>query len=132
MNIMETNFEQLLDKLSENLKGMATTDTIMGEEFKFGEFTCKPVIKVGLGYGGGNGEGDDNKHHGKGKGVGAGGGIGVTPVGFLVTKGDEIYFVPSDQKKGLQTLLEKVPDIMEKMMDMKQKKEEKEQKKAKD
>lgn len=131
---METNFEQLLDKLSENLKGMAKTETVLGEEFKFGEFTCKPVIKVGLGFGGGNGEGDDNRHHGKGKGkgVGAGGGIGITPVGFLVTKGSEIYFVPSDQKKGLQTILEKVPDIMEKAMDMKQKREEQEQKKSKE
>lgn len=129
---METNFEQLLDKLSENLKGIAKTDTVLGDEFKFGEFTCKPVIKVGLGYGGGNGEGDDNsKRHNKGKGTGAGGGVGITPVGFLVTKGDEIYFIPSDQKKGLQTLLEKAPDLMEKMMEMKQKKEEKEQKEQK-
>lgn len=134
---METNFEQLLDKLSENLKGMASTDTILGEEFKLGEYTCRPVIKVGLGFGGGTGEGDDKKHHGNGKGVGAGGGIGVTPVGFLVTKGDEISFVPSDSRKGLQTLLEKAPDLIEKIMEMKQnkedkdKKEEKEEKKAK-
>ena len=128
---METNFEQLLDKLSDNLKGMASTETILGEEFKIGEFTCRPVIKVGLGYGGGTGEGDDDKHRGKGKGVGAGGGIGVTPVGFLVTKGDDISFIPSDNKKGLQTLLEKAPDLIEKVMDMKQKKEEKEEKKAK-
>ncbi len=128
---METNFDQLLDKLSENLKGMASTDTVLGEEFKIGEFTCRPVIKVGLGFGGGTGEGDDQRHHGKGTGLGAGGGIGVTPVGFLVTKGDDISFLPSDNKKGLQTLLEKAPDLIEKMMDMKQKKEEKEEKKAK-
>ena len=128
---METNFEQLLDKLSENLKGMASTETILGEEFSIGDFTCRPVIKVGLGFGGGTGEGDDDKHRGKGKGVGAGGGIGVTPVGFLVTKGDDISFLPSDNKKGLQTLLEKAPDLIEKIVDMKQKKEEKEEKKAK-
>ncbi len=128
---METNFDQLLDKLSENLKGMASTDTVLGEEFKIGEFTCRPVIKVGLGFGGGTGEGDDQRHHGKGTGLGAGGGIGVTPVGFLVTKGDDISFLPSDNKKGLQTLLEKAPDLIEKMMDLKQKKEEKEEKKAK-
>ncbi|MFO7655636.1 MAG: GerW family sporulation protein [Bacteroidales bacterium] len=124
---METNFEQLLDKLSANLKGIATTETVLGEEFTLGAFSCRPVIKVGLGFGGGTGEGDDDKHRfkGKGKGVGAGGGVGVTPVGFLVTKGDDISFISSDNKKGLQTLLEKAPDLIEKVMEMKQKNEEK-------
>ncbi|MBN2611630.1 MAG: GerW family sporulation protein [Bacteroidales bacterium] len=136
---METNFEQLLDKLSANLKGIATTETVLGEEFTLGEFSCRPVIKVGLGFGGGTGEGDDDRHRfkGKGKGVGAGGGVGVTPVGFLVTKSGEISFISSDNKKGLQTVLEKAPDLIEKVMDLKQKKEgaqgkeEKEEKKPK-
>ncbi|MFW6370332.1 MAG: GerW family sporulation protein [Bacteroidota bacterium] len=73
---METNFEQLLEKLSEKVKGMANTDTIVGEEFTLGEFRCKPVIKVGLGFGAGVGEGEDPKIKQKGKGNGAGAGIG--------------------------------------------------------
>ncbi|MFW5658190.1 MAG: GerW family sporulation protein [Bacteroidota bacterium] len=120
---METNFEQLLEKLSEKVKGMANTDTIVGEEFTLGEFRCKPVIKVGLGFGAGVGEGEDPKIKQKGKGNGAGAGIGIAPVGFLVTKGDEISFISSDNRKGLAGIFEKVPDLMEKMMDMKKKKE---------
>ncbi len=121
---METNFEQLLEKLASQVKSMASTETILGEEFQMGPFTCKPVIRVGLGFGGGNGEGDDPRHKGKGKGLGAGAGIGVSPVGFLVTKGDEISFIPANNKKGLSDLIDKVPDLIEKVTEMKSKQEE--------
>ena len=123
---MEINVEELLNKVSEQVKSFAKTDLVIGEEFKMGEFTCKPVIKIGTGFGSGFGTGN-NKYKGskEGEGGGAGAGIGVIPVGFLVTKGDEISFISADKKKGLSTLLEKVPDLVEKVTDMKQKREEK-------
>jgi uncharacterized spore protein YtfJ len=121
---METNFEHVLNTLSEKIKGFANTETVIGDEFKLGEFTCKPIIKIGLGFGTGEGEGDKHTRKSKGHGRGAGGGIGIAPVGFLVTKEDEISFVSADQKKGLSAVFEKVPDLMEKMMDIKKKKEE--------
>jgi uncharacterized spore protein YtfJ len=70
----------------------------------------------------------DAKQKKKGEGGGAGAAIGVVPVGFLVAKGDEISFIASEKKKGLHTLFEKVPDLVEKMVDIKEKKEEKEEK----
>ena len=121
---MEANLEQLLEKLSEKVKGMANTETIIGEEFTLGDFKCKPVIKVGLGFGAGAGKGDDPKRKQAGEGNGGGAGIGIAPVGFLVAKGDEISFLPADCKKGLSAIFDKVPDLMEKMMDLKKKKEE--------
>ena len=123
---METNVESLLTKVSEQVKSFAKTDLIIGEEFRMGEFTCKPVIKVGTGFGSGVGSGDQAKGKGKGEGVGAGAAIGVIPVGFLVTRGDEISFIASDRKGGLSALMEKVPDLVEKVAEMKEKKEEKE------
>ncbi|NJK98977.1 MAG: sporulation protein [Bacteroidales bacterium] len=127
---METNFEQVLKNFSEQLKGFASTQTVVGEEFEFGGYRCKPVINVGLGYGGGNGEGEDHRHKGKGKGTGAAGGIGISPVGFLAVKGDEITFIPATNKKGLGSVLEKVPDLIEKVMEMKEKKEKAEKDKT--
>jgi uncharacterized spore protein YtfJ len=120
---METNFEQVFDKLSSSVKDMVSTNTIIGEEFAIGDFTCKPVIKVGVGYGTGKGEGEDPKHKHKGGGHGAGAAMGMAPVGFLVTKGDEISFIPADQKKGLSAIFEKAPDLVEKIMEMKAEKE---------
>ena len=127
---MDLNVEELLEKISEKVKSFANTDLVIGEEFKIGEFTCKPVIKIGTGFGSGVGTGDPRKSKKKeGEGGGAGAGIGIVPMGFLVTKGDEISFISAEKKKGLDTLFEKVPDLVEKMADMKEKKAEKEENK---
>ncbi len=126
---MDINIEGLLDKLSGHVKDLASTETILGEEFKIGEFTCRPVIKVGTGYGSGAGEGDDPKGKNKGGGGGAGAAIGITPLGFLTTKGDEIFFIPSEKKTAISSLMEKVPDLVEKVAEMKNKEEKKEEEK---
>ena len=118
---MDIKIEALLDKVSEHVKSLASTETVLGEEFKLGEFTCRPVIKVGTGFGSGVGSGTDPKTKNQGSGGGAGAGIGVVPLGFLVTKGDEISFIPSDKKTALSSLLDKVPDLVEKVADMKNK-----------
>lgn len=125
---MDINIEALLDKVSDHVKSLASTETILGEEFTLGEFTCRPVIKVGTGFGSGAGTGKDPKSN-SGAGGGAGAGIGITPLGFLTTKGDEIYFIPSDKKTPLSSLIEQVPDLVEKVADMKNKGEKKEEKK---
>ena len=125
---MEIKIEELLDKVSEKVKSLASTETVIGEEFKMGEFTCKPVIKVGTGFGSGTGSGDDPKSKCKGSGGGAGAGIGVVPLGFLVSRGKEISFIAVDKKTALSTLFEKVPDLVEKVAEMKGKQEEKEKK----
>jgi uncharacterized spore protein YtfJ len=125
---MDINIEQLLDKVSDHVKTMASTETILGEEFKLGEFTCRPVIKIGTGFGSGAGDGDDPKGKYKGSGGGAAAGIGITPVGFLTTRGDQIYFVPSDKKTALSSLLDKVPDLVEKVTETKKKEKKEEEK----
>lgn len=126
---MDIKIEALLDKVSEHVKSLASTETVLGEEFKLGEFTCRPVIKVGTGFGSGVGSGTDPKTKNQGSGGGAGAGIGVVPLGFLVTKGDEISFIPSDKKTALSSLLDKVPDLVEKVADMKNKEKEEKQEK---
>ncbi len=120
---MDIKVDELLDKVSGHVKSIANTDTILGEEFTLGEYTCR-----GTGFGSGTGTGEDPKGKGSGTGGGAAAGIGVTPVGFLVAKGGEISFVPSGLKAGLSSLLEKVPDLVEKVVDMKNKQEGKEEK----
>ena len=116
---MKENFENVLQKVTEFLKAEARTETVIGKEFKLGEFTCVPVIRLGLGFGYGGGEGDDRKH-GHGEGSGAGAGIGIEPQGFLVTRGKEISFVPSRASKGLAAAFEKMPDVLEKFLSEKE------------
>lgn len=113
---MKTNFNEVLSKVTEFLRTEAHTETVVGKEFKIGEFTCVPVIRVGLGFGYGGGEGGDDKNHAHGEGSGAGAGIGIEPLGFLATRGSEISFVPSRTSRGLAAAFEKVPDVLEKFL----------------
>jgi uncharacterized spore protein YtfJ len=128
---MDVNLESLLDNVSGHVKSLARTETILGEEFTIGEFTCRPVIKLGTGFGSGAGSGEDPKSKKGNTGSDAGAGIGIVPVGFLVAKGDEISFISSDKKSGLSGLFDKVPDLVEKIAEMRSKggKEDKTEKK---
>ena len=80
---MEMNFEALLQKLTEFIQKQAKTQTVIGEAFHLGEFTCVPVVRVGMGFGSGGGEGDSTKT-GKGQGGGAGAGIDYGWIGHYI------------------------------------------------
>lgn len=119
---MAFNLDETVKQLTDFLKTEAKTETVIGQSFQLGEFTCIPVIKFGLGLGYGSGEGHgeaSGKGKGEGFGGGAGGGMGVEPIGFLTTRGDQISFIPTRTSKGLSAAFEKVPDLLEKMMDKK-------------
>lgn len=122
---MELHFEELLGKITDFMKSEAKTETIIGEQFQLGEFSCVPVIKISLGFGSGGGEGSDPKK-GKGQGGGAGAGVRVEPIGFLVTRGEEISFLGAGQTKGLAAVFEKVPDLIEKFAEKKKEAKEEE------
>ena len=120
------NLNEVLAKITEFLKSEVKTETIVGQQFKLGEFTCVPLMSVGLGFGGGGGEGKgkaDSKGEGEGTGAGAGAGMGMGPVGFLVTKGDQIQFISTHSSKGLSAAFEKLPDLLEKYFEKNVKKE---------
>lgn len=117
------HFEDLLEKVTSFMKSEANTETVIGEQFQLGEFSCIPVIRLGMGFGTGGGEGDDAKKV-HGEGGGAAGGMGIEPIGFLVSKGDLIQFVSTKTNKGLAAAFEKAPALIEKYMEMQAKKEE--------
>ncbi len=113
---MELHFEELLTKITDFIKSEAKTETVIGEPFKLGEFLCVPVVKVGIGFGSGGGEGTEAKAK-KGQGMGAGAGVGLEPIGFLITRGDQISFLESGKAHGLAAAFEKVPELIEKFME---------------
>ena len=115
---MDLHFDELLDKVTNFIQNEARTETIIGEAFELGEFKCVPIVKIGMGFGSGGGEGSAPKE-GEGSGGGAGAGIGLVPIGFLVTKGDEISFLSTEKHSGFSSVFEKVPDLIEKIMDRK-------------
>ncbi|NAS14447.1 GerW family sporulation protein [Poritiphilus flavus] len=120
---MDLQFEGLLEKITDFIKTEAKTETVVGEQFQLGEFMCVPVIKVGMGFGSGGGEGTEAKGR-KGEGMGAGAGVGIEPIGFLITKGDEISFLEAGKTHGLAAAFEKVPDLIEKLAENRRKDKE--------
>ncbi|MCA6075531.1 GerW family sporulation protein [Fulvivirga sedimenti] len=113
---MEMQFTELLDKITKFIESEARSETVIGKPFKLGEFDCVPVIRIGIGFGSGGGGGNAPKN-GQGEGGGAGAGMGIEPIGFLVTKNDEISFLGVNKSsKGISAAFEKIPDLVEKMM----------------
>jgi len=109
---MDLHFDELLSQITDFIKTEAKTETVVGDQFELGEFKCVPVIKVGMGFGSGGGEGIEPKNH-KGQGMGGGGGVGIQPIGFLVTKGEEISFLAAGKTRGLAAIFDRVPDLIE-------------------
>lgn len=117
---MDLHFEDFLKQVTDFIKTEAKTETVVGEQFKLGEYTCVPVIKVGMGFGSGEGEGIEKKIK-TAQGMGAGAGVGIEPLGFLVTKKDEITFIEAGKAHGLSAAFEKVPDMIEKIYETRHK-----------
>ena len=75
---MSFNVDETVKQFTDFLKTEAKTETVVGQSFQLGEFTCVPVIKfgIGMGYGGGEGHGvKEGKGNGEGGGGGAAGGM---------------------------------------------------------
>lgn len=111
------NLSEMIDKITEFLKSEAKTETIIGEPFELGKFTCVPVMSIGLGFGGGGGEGKAGPGKPEGTGSGVGAGMGMGPVGFLAIHEDVIQFIPTRTSRGLSAAFEKLPDLLEKYLE---------------
>jgi uncharacterized spore protein YtfJ len=116
------NMDEVLSKVTDFIKNEVKTDAIIGKPFKLGEFECVPVMRVGIGFGSGELEGDVPKG-GHGDLGGAGAGLGMEPLGFLVSRGDEITFVNTKLNKGITAAFERVPELIEKYMEARLEKE---------
>jgi uncharacterized spore protein YtfJ len=105
---------EIIGKLMDELKTVAKTETILGQEIKVGEFTLIPVSRISLGVGAGGGKGTDNKK--EGECGGGGGGVMITPIAFIVIKGDEISFHGIKRGGALDGFFEHLPEMTEKIM----------------
>jgi hypothetical protein len=45
---MPFNFEETVKQLTDFMKTEAKTETVIGQTFQLGEFSCVPVIKFGM------------------------------------------------------------------------------------
>jgi len=111
--------QDVLKQLAEDMKQFAKTETIFGEPIEIQGNTVIPVCKMSIGYGGGGGEGegtDEKKRGGKGTGAGAGAGVKIEPAALIIAKEGEVSVVGIRAKGSkLETLLEMIPETIEKL-----------------
>ncbi len=114
MSLLKESIEAILEKS----RFIAKSETLIGDPIKFDGILIVPVVKVSIGFGAGAGEGGDSKS-GKGTGGGAGGGIKVEPACFLVHDGTTVRVLPAEgsKSKGIDSVLEKIPDLFTYAMD---------------
>lgn len=122
-NTVKENLDTLFQKLEKFLK----TETVVGQPIVIGETTIIPIITVsfGCGTGAGGGSGSDAKNAtGSGQGAGLCTGAKIAPTAVLVVKDGEVTVHPIKERGGLENLLDKVPDIMDKIKKQEEKKAE--------
>ncbi|MFQ5580257.1 MAG: GerW family sporulation protein [Nitrospiria bacterium] len=104
--------EELARSLLDELKVIASTETIIGKPFQAGDSAIIPVSRVTMGIGVGGGGPNDQS-----RGVGGGGGVKIEPIAFLSVKGESISLLNIGRGKGLDAIYEKVPELVDKIVE---------------
>lgn len=113
-NVVKENLEVLFEKLEKFLK----SETVIGQPMVIGDTTIIPIVAItfGCATGAGAGSGNDSKSgSGSGSGTGLSSAAKITPTAVLVIKNNEVTMLPVKDKSAMENLLNKVPDLMEKM-----------------
>jgi len=121
---MEFKPQEVISTIVEELKSMATTESVVGEPIKVDDKTIIPVIKISMGFGGGGGEDTGGQKHG-GTGGGGGGGIRIEPVAFIVADEEKVSLLPI-KPKSFDKVVEVVPELISKIKAGKEGKREEE------
>ena len=109
-NLVKTSMEEI--------RGVLSPETVVGEPIVVGGNTIIPLVSVGFRFGGGGGVGKggkSDKDTGEGRGGGTGGGGGVKPVALIIIneKGVRVEAI----KGTVSSLAESVSDLVVKVME---------------
>lgn len=110
--------ENILENMYAKLDHFLKTETVVGETITAGEVKLIPIITASFGLGGGMGE-EDNAG-------GGGGGVGckISPDAILVIRGTEVTMMPVKNKGSLDKLIDKIPELIDKIEEAKERKAE--------
>ena len=101
------------------LRDMIDVNTVIGTPVTAGDVTIIPVTKVSIGYAAG-GSDYATKNYPPNRdnafGGGTGGSIKVTPVAFLIVRGENVRMLPVAEpaSTSMDRLIEQLPDLIDK------------------
>jgi len=120
----------LMSTTMQKIREMVDVNTIVGQPITTPEgITLIPISKLSFGFASG---GSDyvSKNHKPGEantfGGGSGAGVNISPVAFLVVKGDSVRVLPVDPPASntVERVIELVPDVVDKVTSLIDKKKE--------
>jgi len=124
---MSQNLPNMLENTIAKIREMIDVNSVIGQPIVTADgVTIIPISKVSVGFGGG---GSDfvSRHPNKEAnpfGGGVGGGVKVTPIAFLICRGENVRMLPvaSAPSTTADRLVEMVPDVLDKISEMLDKK----------
>jgi sporulation protein YtfJ len=114
---MSQNLPNMLQDTISKIREMVDVNNVIGEPIVVGDITIIPVSKVSVGFGGGGSDYVKNVGSGEPFGGGVGGGVKVTPIAFIVIKGDSVRMLPvaTPANTTPDRIVEMVPDVLDKI-----------------
>lgn len=110
----------LMTTTMQKLREIADVNTIVGKPILAGEITIIPISKLTVGFASGGSDftsknqkpEDDNSFGG-----GSGAGMNLSPVAFLIVKGDSVRLMPvaPPPSTAVDRVVEMVPDVIDKV-----------------
>ncbi len=116
--MMKRETSETLENMYKRLDKFLQTETVIGESMTVGNVELIPVISASFCLGAGIGGEADQKGN---ESEGGGGGVGckITPKAILVIGEEEVELISLDDKGSLDKLIDKVPELMDKLTNMK-------------
>ena len=117
---MNHPLSEMMSSSMSKIREMVDVNTVIGDPIVTGDgVTIIPVTKVSIGYGGG-GSDFATKNYPANRdnafGGGAGAGVSITPVAFLIVRGENVRMLPVAEPASTSgdRLIEQLPDLIDK------------------
>lgn len=124
MNIeKEHPINKIMQESLSKIKNIIDVDTVIGSPILTVDGqTIIPITKVSVGFVAGGGEYSQNIPCKKQKDAypfagGSGAGFNISPIGFLMGKGDNLKFISIDNKSSVENILKIIANLTKKIAD---------------
>ena len=120
----------LMTTTMQKIREIADVNTIIGQPIKAGEITIIPISKLSVGFASGGSDfvsKNQKPESDNSFGGGSGAGMSLSPVAFLIVKGDTVKLMPVAPPPGntVDRVVEMVPEVIDKITDFIEKQEKK-------
>ena len=118
---MNHPLSELMTSSMGKIRDMVDVNTVIGEPITTPDgVTLIPITKVSIGYGGGGSDFPTKAPNAEnGFGGGAGAGVKITPMAFLVLRGESVRMLPVAEpaSSSIDRIIELVPDMLDRLED---------------